>query len=425
MPKDYFQLIPLLTYDVDGDGTEKAAVDILRRVKTRTATLLDGAIFYNYPMQDGDTAEIIADKYYGSAKYHWIVLLMNNILDHTYDFTLNDFNFESYIKEKYGSLERSQGVTQTLDGATAEIAPEWWNYQKRFGAGTGTTYYDSTLRSGTIPAGHSTGIRIKGSKGASPWSSNIDVGDVIRIFVPEDWYDKTVTSTHDGTLEENTATDRVILQANTATTLAGLYLGGTITITGEGTGTTGITGNTRIISTYDPSTKEAVLTEAFLHLPQGGLTADAWTYSLSFDAPANYSKVPYTFSAKIIAKSERIDPDATDSHSHFYFSTEMNSNTYLPFTWDSNETISIKTGINHFELDAYDSSGTTQLAENVWISQDQYVNTSVGTISTKKIVSNYDYEAEQNENKRIIYLLRKEYLNEFIDEFESLINIGE
>nr|HIL74910.1 hypothetical protein [Rhodospirillales bacterium] len=89
MPKRYFQMIPAVDYDVDGDGTTKVAIDILRRVKLRAESLLDGAIFYNYQMQDSDNAEIIADKYYGSSQYHWVVLMMNNILDHTYDLTLN------------------------------------------------------------------------------------------------------------------------------------------------------------------------------------------------------------------------------------------------------------------------------------------------------------------------------------------------
>ena len=54
----------------------------------------------------------------------------------------------------------------------------------------------------------------------------------------------------------------------------------------------------------------------------------------------------------------------------------------------------------------------------------QYVNTTFGTSGDKRIVYNYQYEEDKNEDKRVIYLLRKEYLYEFIDEFEKLVNIG-
>ena len=83
-------MMPAINYDVDGDGTTKVVIDILKRVKARAEAIVDGGIFYKYQIQEGDNAEIIADKYYGSSQYHWVVLFMNNILDHTYDFTLND-----------------------------------------------------------------------------------------------------------------------------------------------------------------------------------------------------------------------------------------------------------------------------------------------------------------------------------------------
>ena len=94
MPKRYFQMIPTVDYDVDGDKTTKVAIDILRRVKLRADALLGGAIFYNYQMQEGDNAEIIADKYYGSSQYHWVVLLMNDMSMHTINIEQNALNNE-------------------------------------------------------------------------------------------------------------------------------------------------------------------------------------------------------------------------------------------------------------------------------------------------------------------------------------------
>ena len=38
-------------------------------------------------MQDSDTPEIIADKYYGNVEYHWVVLLFNNIIDPQFEYS--------------------------------------------------------------------------------------------------------------------------------------------------------------------------------------------------------------------------------------------------------------------------------------------------------------------------------------------------
>lgn len=57
--------------------------------------------FYKYQIQDGDTPEIIADKYYGNVEYHWVVLLFNDIIDPQFDWPLNQNSIIEYIDKKY------------------------------------------------------------------------------------------------------------------------------------------------------------------------------------------------------------------------------------------------------------------------------------------------------------------------------------
>ena len=363
MPTEYFQTIPVTNYDVDGDGTSKVVVDILRRVKLRAAALVDGAVFYNYQMQDGDTAEIISEKYYGSSKYHWVVMLMNNFLHHTYDMALTDGNFSSYINDTYGSFARALGtkkypaghaldtVSADSPAGTSNIATEWFstevsaqknssqepNYSVLMGSSV-------ELYSGTVPAGHSTGIFKRGRRGAeNPWGTTISVGDTVTIFVRPEWYQ---------------------------------------------------------LRDYTVSPSLQMANSVFL---------------------------PYATSAEIVYISERADPTATETHSYFTLHTNLNSNSYPTFSDSSGDysvpTWYIETGIHHFEMDLTNNAGT-KLANNIVIDQAQYVNTTFGTSGDKRIVYNYQYEEDKNEDKRVIYLLRKEYLYEFIDEFEKLVNIG-
>jgi len=479
-------MVPTVDYDVDGDGMTKLAVDILRRVKARAETLADGAIFYNYQMQDGDNVEIIADKYYGSSQYHWVVLMMNNVIDHTYDLVLNDNNFERYIAATYGSMPRASGVSVNLTsypstGINSETHPTTVTFEAPTEVGMPLRRAESSesgntgIVSGSFPSGNSTAIWIKGESSDTDPFQNLDVGDTVHLFVPETWYDRTslvTPTTHSGNVFSDSvigpdglgATSRVQLAQNAsdvphlylghipASAIHHLYVGGSITITSEGNGTTGITGNTRVISTYNGDSKTITITEPFEDIPQGdadltygragpgrnaarrAAALDAWAYTISYNASQNFPMISYTSPCKIVAKSIYKDGEVEEtgvwkedesSERYFQINVEMDSTTFDAFTWDkTRDIVYIQTGIHHFERDLYDATGTILLADGTTVTQEQYVNTSIGTASTKKIVTNLEYEAKANEDKRTIYLLKRDFLMEFVEEFETLMKLG-
>lgn len=75
--------------------------DIIARVNIREKYSDKLSIFYPYSLQEGDTPEIIAEKYYGDAEKHWIVLLANDIIDPFFEFPFDYPTFERYLNEKY------------------------------------------------------------------------------------------------------------------------------------------------------------------------------------------------------------------------------------------------------------------------------------------------------------------------------------
>ena len=52
-------------------------------------------------VQDGETPEMIADKYYNDSYRYWLVTMVNNIFDPQWDWPLSGKNFEEYIVKKY------------------------------------------------------------------------------------------------------------------------------------------------------------------------------------------------------------------------------------------------------------------------------------------------------------------------------------
>lgn len=98
--------MPTLPYDTfDGSGQYKVVTDIFKRVRATIEARQDKTIYYNYTVTDRETPETIAYKYYGYARYHWVVLLMNEIRSPQWCWPLEASSFEKYISEKYGSVE--------------------------------------------------------------------------------------------------------------------------------------------------------------------------------------------------------------------------------------------------------------------------------------------------------------------------------
>ena len=100
----YFNQFPKMVYDIKGDNNYKVVPNIFRRIKVKnkmkdTVPLLD-----KYAIQDGETPETLAYKVYGNAKYHWIILLLNNIQNRYYDWPLSNIAFDSYITDKYDDV---------------------------------------------------------------------------------------------------------------------------------------------------------------------------------------------------------------------------------------------------------------------------------------------------------------------------------
>ena len=95
----YFQTLPKLIFS--GTQSSQLATNLLARVNVVTSMLTDPLIFYTYDIQDGDTPEIIAHKYYQDIERFWIVLIANQIFDPQWDWPLSSSVFNDYLSQKY------------------------------------------------------------------------------------------------------------------------------------------------------------------------------------------------------------------------------------------------------------------------------------------------------------------------------------
>lgn len=97
----YFSRFPLLRYS--SNNTVTVTSDVLKRVAVNQKTKENLVLFDEYDIQEGETPETVSYKFYETTDYHWVILIVNDILDPRYGWPLKGDELYEYTAAKYGS----------------------------------------------------------------------------------------------------------------------------------------------------------------------------------------------------------------------------------------------------------------------------------------------------------------------------------
>lgn len=99
----YFNTLPKII-QTDNLGISRIFTNLMARASIIPQVLKNPLVYYQYDIQESDTPEIIAYKYYGDSYRYWIVLFANELLDPQWSWPMNSTVFESYLAQKYPSV---------------------------------------------------------------------------------------------------------------------------------------------------------------------------------------------------------------------------------------------------------------------------------------------------------------------------------
>lgn len=115
----YFKYFPTTEFN------SQIVKDILRRVvynSTSESTMFDYVI-----LKDGDTPELLSFKYYGVSSYHWVIMLINNVIHPFYDWAMTEEELSNFITYKYGEgHEDDIHHYETTSDAAPDIPEGTW-----------------------------------------------------------------------------------------------------------------------------------------------------------------------------------------------------------------------------------------------------------------------------------------------------------
>ena len=98
----YFDTLPKIIVTENGNSTIRT--NLLARSSIIPGLFSNPMVFYEYNIQEGDTPEIIAFKYYGSVYRYWLVLLANQIVSPQWDWPMTQSVMNDYLEKKYSNI---------------------------------------------------------------------------------------------------------------------------------------------------------------------------------------------------------------------------------------------------------------------------------------------------------------------------------
>ena len=113
----YFENFPVIIYK------NKDVTNLLRRIAIRSKVKTNTLFFDTYDVKEGETPEIIADKLYGDPQLHWVIMIVNNIVDRYHGWPLFGNQFLDYVNEKYSNPEGTHHyeIEQSSGDTTVKI----------------------------------------------------------------------------------------------------------------------------------------------------------------------------------------------------------------------------------------------------------------------------------------------------------------
>lgn len=145
----YFRAIPNIEVS-NITGVNTLATNIMMRTELLPSLLDNPALFYQYDMQDGDTPETIAAKYYGDSYRYWLVMYGNQIFDPQWDIPLSNYNFDLYLNDKYANAANTCLNLTMLSGGSGDYQENEIVYQgtslNNSTASGQVIYWNSTTR---------------------------------------------------------------------------------------------------------------------------------------------------------------------------------------------------------------------------------------------------------------------------------------
>jgi hypothetical protein len=121
MATNLFESFPRIAYTLNDGDTEEVVVDIFKRVVLSKEFQENTSYFETYDIQHGETPEELSYRFYGTQNLHWLVLMVNNIIDPRFEWPISEENLVKSVEAKYGTQKDIFTRNRALDAKGYQV----------------------------------------------------------------------------------------------------------------------------------------------------------------------------------------------------------------------------------------------------------------------------------------------------------------
>jgi hypothetical protein len=114
----FFNKFPKVFYGQGDSNSVDIVTNLTARYAIEQSLKKNSATYFKHFISEGETPEILAHKFYGSSEAHWIILLMNDIIDPQFDWPMTYDVLGRFIQNKYAGPEYADTANTSVSGIT-------------------------------------------------------------------------------------------------------------------------------------------------------------------------------------------------------------------------------------------------------------------------------------------------------------------
>ena len=102
MATNLFGDFPRISYTLDDYDSEQVVVDIFKRVILSKEFKENTSYYFEYEVLHGETPEELSYRFYGTQNLHWLILMVNDVIDPRFNWPISEENLFKVVSDKYG-----------------------------------------------------------------------------------------------------------------------------------------------------------------------------------------------------------------------------------------------------------------------------------------------------------------------------------
>jgi hypothetical protein len=102
MATKLFGDFPKISYTLDNYATSQVVVDLFRRIILSKEYQNNSTYFEEYEVLHGETPEEVSYRFYGTQSLHWLILMVNDVIDPRFEWPISEENLYKAVSDRYG-----------------------------------------------------------------------------------------------------------------------------------------------------------------------------------------------------------------------------------------------------------------------------------------------------------------------------------